>query len=483
MRNQIGDGIVGVVFRYRNKGTDLSRAVRKIPLKKMSPKFAVVGLEMLRLLDHRNIVKIFDIFQSERKCYIVMQYASGGNLREALVYLTRKGGLNPREPKWVGQVIRSCLLALSYCRSLDPPVIHGNLKPENILLLNSGSSMLACPHAVLCDFTVHPGEDASSGAWQALGTPGYTAPEVWDGQTPTCQSDMFSLGCVVYYCQAGQHAFSHPRISTDRPTVDMLNMHQLGPGSRVVDGLREKDADWSNLHGAGDLARSLLVVDPGSRWEPRQALRDAWIMGVEGTVATQQQISKISPLLDAVVLRHLQEVAMLARGAIGPLYRVFTDADKSSRGLLGKSEFVRLLGTCGVEAWLAECLFCAVDTVGSGEIRFLDCAAVYLAMDRQSQAVTQHLPAACRQLCPQLVKESEAEESRKPDLAGKGGGGNRAPQPGGRSAGRQDPAAVRSMSTSLQRLLDFCAQKGRLTPEDLERYVNWALSEILGSNG
>lgn len=83
-------------------------------------------IEVLKILNHPNIIKLHEVFEGEKHVYFVMEYVKGGEL---LAYLRER--INYSEDT-ARKIMKSVLEALSYCHSLN--IVHRDLKPENLIL-------------------------------------------------------------------------------------------------------------------------------------------------------------------------------------------------------------------------------------------------------------------------------------------------------------------------------------------------------------
>jgi serine/threonine-protein kinase len=154
-------------------------------------------------LAHPNILAVLDAGDEPRD-FIVMELVDG---LDAGRLLQRRGRLTPGQTVHV--VVQVCE-ALQYAH--EQGVVHCDLAPPNILLRHSGGT------AKLADFGLasEAVDVASTGAEEAMGTPGYVAPEVLWGDKPTPRSDLYSLGVVAYRLLAGPPGF-RPRARATSP--------------------------------------------------------------------------------------------------------------------------------------------------------------------------------------------------------------------------------------------------------------------------
>lgn len=137
--------------RARLRGDDEEALIREV--------------EILRKLDHPNIVKVLDFFEETAYYYVVLEYVSGGELFERLI---EKAVYTENEARDIALII---FKAIKYCH--DHHVVHRDIKPENILLASKDDDT----NIKLCDF----GFAATVGSAvlnKQAGTPGYVSPEV-----------------------------------------------------------------------------------------------------------------------------------------------------------------------------------------------------------------------------------------------------------------------------------------------------------------
>lgn len=141
-------------------------------------------LAVARRVSHSNLVAIHDVVRLDDGAMVVMDYAEGGSLRDRL---DREGPLAVPE---AARVLREALAALAALH--EASVVHGDVKPENILFDGTGSVRVA-------DFGAARAAPTSRTlvGGGAAGTPMYTAPEVVLGQPATPASDLWAVGLVA----------------------------------------------------------------------------------------------------------------------------------------------------------------------------------------------------------------------------------------------------------------------------------------------
>jgi serine/threonine protein kinase/formylglycine-generating enzyme required for sulfatase activity len=198
---ELGAGAMGVVYRAHDQQAGIEVAIKVLPPALARDPQYLARFEReataLRDLNHPNIVTFIDSFQEESNYYLVMEYMPGGNLYDLL----QNVGTLPVEQ--ARQIAIDICDALIRAHRLD--IIHRDLKPENILFDAEG-------HPRLADFGV-AGMAASeegtrlTGTGMQMGTPYYMSPEAWQGQRLDAQSDIWSLGIVLYEILSGELPF------------------------------------------------------------------------------------------------------------------------------------------------------------------------------------------------------------------------------------------------------------------------------------
>jgi serine/threonine-protein kinase len=188
-------------------------------------------------LSHPNIVTVIDRGETGGRQFIVFEYIEGENLKELLV---RSGRLS---------VERALELALEIARGLafahEHGLIHRDVKPQNVLLNGDGK-------AKVTDFGIARSRDVERGVTQTgtvLGTSNYIAPEQASGQTVGAQTDVYSLGVVLYELLVGDVPFPGENFVSvamkhvNEPPPNLLDIRRDVPPrvAAAVDQALEKD--------------------------------------------------------------------------------------------------------------------------------------------------------------------------------------------------------------------------------------------------
>uniref|UniRef100_A0A7S1KN36 non-specific serine/threonine protein kinase n=1 Tax=Percolomonas cosmopolitus TaxID=63605 RepID=A0A7S1KN36_9EUKA len=187
----IGKGGYGVVYKGLNTETGEFVAIKQISIAKCSKEHLeniMQEIDLLRKLEHLNIIKYVDHKQTKRHLYIIMEYAPNGSLQDMI----RK--YSHISEKIVAGYIRQVLTGLKYLH--EEGVIHRDIKGANLLLSADRTVKLA-------DFGVAASLADVDGD-HAVGTPYWMAPEIIDTQPATTSSDIWSVGCTVIELLTGK---------------------------------------------------------------------------------------------------------------------------------------------------------------------------------------------------------------------------------------------------------------------------------------
>ncbi|KAG0047198.1 Checkpoint kinase 2 [Gryganskiella cystojenkinii] len=217
---------------------------------------------ILRAIDHANIVPVVDVIRTTRYMYIFMQMLPGGDLFD---YIIKNGPLSEMEAKFA---IYQILLALRHLHKQN--ISHRDLKPENILL----TSATKYPRLLLTDFGMARDIGDTHVMKTMCGTFAYMAPEIFDvkhshGAGYGTTADSWSLGITMYVVLSSTHPF----------TQNYANEEEVVMYRKVQSGaLTFKSQIWTGLSSqVKDLIRGLLAKDPRTRWTVEKALDSDWI--------------------------------------------------------------------------------------------------------------------------------------------------------------------------------------------------------------
>ncbi|XP_078090181.1 MAP/microtubule affinity-regulating kinase 3a isoform X13 [Mustelus asterias] len=204
-------------------------------------------VRIMKCLNHPNIVKLFEVIETEKTLYLVMEYASGG---EVFDYLVAHGRMKEKEAR---AKFRQIVSAVQYCHQKQ--IVHRDLKAEN-LLLDADMNIKIADFGFSNEFTVGNKLDTF------CGSPPYAAPELFQGKKyDGPEVDVWSLGVILYTLVSGSLPF------------DGQNLKELR--ERVLRGKYRipfyMSTDCENL------LKRFLVLNPSKRGTLEQIMKDRWI--------------------------------------------------------------------------------------------------------------------------------------------------------------------------------------------------------------
>jgi serine/threonine protein kinase len=195
----IGQGGMGQVFKCVHKMMGRECAVKVLPREKSTPEAIDSFTREIRtqaLLDHPNLVRAYDAGHDGNVHYLVTEYVPGTDLRQ----LVRRQG--PLTMQQAAKVIVQAALGLEYAHQRG--LIHRDVKPGNILVTPDGIAKVS--DLGLSGF-IHDAENDPR-AGKIVGTADYLSPEqIKNPATVTSVSDIYSLGCTMYYAISGKVPF------------------------------------------------------------------------------------------------------------------------------------------------------------------------------------------------------------------------------------------------------------------------------------
>jgi len=209
-------------------------------------------VRIMKTLDHPNIVKLFQVIETEKTLYLVMEYASGG---EVFDYLVLHGRMKEKEAR---AKFRQIVSAVQYCH--QKKIIHRDLKAEN-LLLDSEMNIKIADFGFSNEFV--PGNKLDT----FCGSPPYAAPELFQGKKyDGPEVDVWSLGVILYTLVSGSLPF-------DGSTLRELRERVLRGKYRIPFYM---STDCENL------LKKFLVLNPSRRASLEVIMKDKWMnMGFE----------------------------------------------------------------------------------------------------------------------------------------------------------------------------------------------------------
>ncbi|MFF3335989.1 protein kinase [Streptomyces sp. NPDC002888] len=235
----LGEGGMGTVWRahdevlHREVAVKEVRAPAGLPTSDVERLYARLEREAWAAarVANRNVVTVYDVAMQDGRPWIVMELVRGISLADQL---DAEGPLSPERAAYVGAEVLAALRTAH-----EAGVLHRDVKPANVLISNDG-------RVVLTDFGIATveGTSALTMTGEVIGSPEFLAPERALGRTPGPESDLWSLGVLLYATVEGNSPFRHDTpLSTLRAIVDeeLPPPRLAGPLAPVIEGLLRKD--------------------------------------------------------------------------------------------------------------------------------------------------------------------------------------------------------------------------------------------------
>ncbi|XP_028292464.1 serine/threonine-protein kinase SIK1 [Gouania willdenowi] len=247
----LGKGNFAVVKLAKHKVTKTQVAIKIIDKTRLNPsnlEKIYREVQIMKLLNHPHIIKLYQVMETKDMLYIVTEYAKNGEMFD---HLTSKGRMSEDEAR---KKFWQILTAVDYCHRHH--IVHRDLKTENLLLDANMNIKLA-------DFGFGNFYNAGEPLSTWCGSPPYAAPEVFEGKEyEGPQLDIWSLGVVLYVLVCGSLPFDGPSLPALRQRVT--------EGRFRIPFFMSQDCE--------NLIRKMLVVDPAKRITVAQIKQHRWML-------------------------------------------------------------------------------------------------------------------------------------------------------------------------------------------------------------
>jgi serine/threonine protein kinase len=291
----LGHGASGKVYLvyHRVTGEKFACKVIKKDGQMNDAESMTTEIEIMKRCRHENIVTLYELFESAKCMWLILELVNGTGLRGGLAQAK-----NYSEAV-AARYVRQICTGLHYLHTRG--VVHRDLKIDNILLIGSyddgvvkiadfGLSALLLPGESGYDANSSGKRKSFAGLTQMWGTPTHYAPELID-RAYGPQADMWSLGCVVYEMLTGEEAFPAPEGMERKELYALIKSGQYE--KRKMDELRISP-------GAQDLVAKIFTADPNIRLSAGECLKHPWVTG-EGHTEFHRQRLNSAMLLDLPV--------------------------------------------------------------------------------------------------------------------------------------------------------------------------------------
>lgn len=193
LRTKLGEGATGEVWLARDHLLEMDVAIKVLSADLSADSHAIQAMKaearIAMELSHSNIVRLYNLLQSDGRTYLVMEYIAGESIE---VLLQRYHKL---DPELVNGVMASCAAGLNYAHRHG--VLHRDLKPSN-LIFTTDDKLVIIDFGVASLYSPLPTAEED-----IVGTPYYMSPEQLRGDVQGPASDQYSLGIIAYQMLTG----------------------------------------------------------------------------------------------------------------------------------------------------------------------------------------------------------------------------------------------------------------------------------------
>lgn len=291
-------------------------------------------IEVMKRMNHANIIRLFDVFESVTDLYLVMECCEGGELFDRI---KERGSYSEKD---ASVILKQICQGIAYMH--ENHIAHCDLKPDNFLFLTPDQNSII----KIIDFGMSKFIQKRKYFQVICGTPYYCAPEVIKGRySENC--DMWSFGVVMFVMLFGYPPFY---AETDDKIFQAIQRgfdHTTRPGYGAH---FPKDIPCSDS--AKHLLTNLLVMDPTKRWSAREALEHPWLQGI--TASTTPVMASVFDALSSFQVQHKLKQAVLnmvsaqlSEDEMNNLKKVFQELDENKDGIITPAELKKGLTKFG----------------------------------------------------------------------------------------------------------------------------------------
>ena len=356
---ELGSGAFARCLQVKNKTTGNLYACKEIQKKKMSDLEGFKHeINILIKLDHPNIIKLYEIYETEDYFYLIMELCSGGELFERIITNIESG--KPFTEEQAAVIFQQMMSAINYCHKNN--IVHRDLKPENLLCLDQSPNS---PIKVI-DFGMSKICDPNDIMFERVGTAYYISPEVLEGMYDE-KCDVWSAGVILYILLCGYPCFNG---ETDEQIYKQIRKKKFDFPS----------PEWDII---SDDAKNLLkkmLSDAFDRISAEEVLKDPWVLDHApnakkgGSVQINENQLKsyaASSKMRKAVLTYI--ASRLTQNEIEELNKTFQEIDDNNDGKLTLEEIKMAVNkNKNINIDHIEEIFKSIDTDGSGCIEYTE---------------------------------------------------------------------------------------------------------------
>jgi len=267
----LGSGAFGEVRVCVHRESNNQRAVkvlRKSHMDEDEKRMFFNEINVLKDLDHPNILKMYEFFEDEKRYYIVTDICKGGELFDEIV---KRGKFDEKD---AGVLIKQVLSCINYCHVNN--IVHRDLKPENILLETNKEF----DQIKIIDFGTSLVVSDGQKLDEKLGTPYYIAPEVL-AKSYGSKCDIWSIGVITFIILSGIPPFNG---ASDQEIMKKVKLGKFNFNDPAWKGISDMCKDFIS---------KLLTLDQTKRPSAEEALKHPWLeaANLSGKASVSQDIA------------------------------------------------------------------------------------------------------------------------------------------------------------------------------------------------
>ncbi len=279
---KIGEGSYGKIYKVKNKQSGDIRAMKQI-MKSKIPNIEKFQneIKILSMVDHPNIVRLFEVIEDDKYFNLLQELCTGGELLSKVKYISNE--------KEIAKIFKQIMSAIAYCH--EKGIVHRDMKLENILFVNESEDS---PIKII-DFGLSvllgkkdinkendPNELKKYGYKRMttkVGTIYYMSPEILKGSYDE-KCDIWACGVIFYILLCGYPPFNGE--SDEEIFIEILKGQLEFP-----------EEDWSEVtKEAKDLIKKMLTKDPNERISALDSMKEPWFKKFEEKTHYDKKLAK-----------------------------------------------------------------------------------------------------------------------------------------------------------------------------------------------
>ena len=355
---EIGSGGFSRCLQVKNKNTGLLYACKELPKKKLSDYEGLMReVNLMIQLDHPNIIKLYEVYETDKNIYLIMELCTGGELFDRIVENT-ESGVQFTE-KQAADIFKQMMSAINYCHKNG--IVHRDLKPENLLYLNKDENS---PIKVI-DFGMSKRFDSKNFMSEKVGTAYYISPEVLQGKYDE-KCDIWSAGVILYIIICGYPCFN------GEDDDEIFAAIQKG---KIV----FPSPEWDSISNDARELIKKMCSPPNKRLTASQVLEETWVKDNAPNAGKALLPLKVEPFKNYAHSNKLRKAVLtyiasrLSEEEIKKIKAIFESIDVDNDGKLSLEEMKKAVSlTDGMKLENIEQIFKSIDTDNSGNIEYTE---------------------------------------------------------------------------------------------------------------